>query len=617
MKKVILTMLTVLMLIVPAYAVEDDPAMDQPIQQEQEKEPVVVDSLEGLQAAIDAVEDGDTIAISQEIQLTDQILTTDKQINLIRSAEYNGNIFSINNGAIIDNFTFLADRYDTSGLIWVDTATSEAVNIRNCIFKSTIDELTRFVNIYGGLFSDNIVYLEKCQFFNSSYGAISIKAHTDVVIDSCDFIDCNGVLPGGAVSSSGKLFIKDTSITGGSSASGSVFSSGELIITNSKICGKFSDNPEYGGDIYCIGKLTITDEQKEDVGFYEKTTGEKIELPLVDCDGHFNLFYLTTDQAAEYFAPELPTEETQQPEPGYNDSDEDNPPEKPQEPGDQTGNNDATGEDQSPQESPQPSEDEGPNDPTNSPPEDTEKPAELPQVPSYQDKDNPTDNTQDKPREPDNSDSDDDDGYTPSSDYRPSQRSTGATTNTTKPVETNQPQEQPNTSAPVKPQLACNGAIIDTSKTVVLLGYADRPLHEDEPLTRAQLSAIVYRLLDAESIARYNDADLTFTDIPADAWYVPYVKIIQAAGIVNGVGGGRYDPEGVVSWAQIVTILTRFVEPQDYSLQYIQYGGWATQAIQTAVALEWIEDSADFDPDAVIGGAELTQLVNDVLALYR
>ena len=201
MKKVVLTVLIALMLAVPAYAVENDPGIDQPIQQEQEKEPVVVASLDELQEAIDAAEDGDTIAISQEIQLTGQILTTDKQINLIRSADYNGNVLRINNGTIIDNFTFLADRYDISGMIWVDTATFEAVNIRNCIFKSTIDELTRFVNIYGGLFSDNIVYLEKCQFFNSSYGAISIKAHTDVVIDSCDFVDCNGALPGGAVSS--------------------------------------------------------------------------------------------------------------------------------------------------------------------------------------------------------------------------------------------------------------------------------------------------------------------------------------------------------------------------------------------------------------------------------
>lgn len=78
-----------------------------------------------------------------------------------------------------------------------------------------------------------------------------------------------------------------------------------------------------------------------------------------------------------------------------------------------------------------------------------------------------------------------------------------------------------------------------------------------------------------------------------------------------------YDPDGIVTWTQVITVLSRFVEPEDYTLQYIQYNGWATQAIQTAVALEWIEDSTDFDPDVVISRGELVQLVNSVLGLYR
>lgn len=66
-----------------------------------------------------------------------------------------------------------------------------------------------------------------------------------------------------------------------------------------------------------------------------------------------------------------------------------------------------------------------------------------------------------------------------------------------KPTGDNKPQDQPdNTPAPAKPQLVCNGAVIDASRTVVLLGYGDSLLHEDDPLTRAQLATIVYRLLD-------------------------------------------------------------------------------------------------------------------------
>lgn len=60
MRKAILTVLTMLMLIVPAYAAEgeNELIMDQPIQQEQDEKPVEVSTLEELRAAIDAAKDG-------------------------------------------------------------------------------------------------------------------------------------------------------------------------------------------------------------------------------------------------------------------------------------------------------------------------------------------------------------------------------------------------------------------------------------------------------------------------------------------------------------------------------------------------------------------------------
>lgn len=178
-------------------------------------------------------------------------------------------------------------------------------------------------------------------------------------------------------------------------------------------------------------------------------------------------------------------------------------------------------------------------------------------------------------------------------------------------------QTQLDTPATTQPPLVCNGAAIDTSKAVVLLGYKDGLLHEDDLLTRAQLAAIIYRLLDDKSIAIYSNAELTFDDIPADAWCAQYVKAMQAAGIVNGIGNGKYNPNGTVTWAHVLTIFSRFVKPQEYTLQLINYNGWAVKSVQTAVALGWIEDSTNFAPDAAITRGELTRLINGVLALYQ
>ena len=183
-----------------------------------------------------------------------------------------------------------------------------------------------------------------------------------------------------------------------------------------------------------------------------------------------------------------------------------------------------------------------------------------------------------------------------------------------RPTKPSEPEPQPE----LAPTLICNGAVIDTSRSVVLLGYGDGLLHEDDPLTRAQLATIVYRLLNDDSIAQYDtDGASHFNDVDADAWYYRYVQTINRAGIVLGVGEGNYAPNGLVTWAQTITILSRFVEAQDYELQHIQYDGWALDAVQTAVALGWIEDSAEFNPDAIISRGALVQLVNSILEMYR
>lgn len=175
---------------------------------------------------------------------------------------------------------------------------------------------------------------------------------------------------------------------------------------------------------------------------------------------------------------------------------------------------------------------------------------------------------------------------------------------------------KPKPTAPA-PTLVCGNAVLDTSRSVVLQGFGDGLLHLEDSLTRAQMATILYRLLDEKSIAEYETAEAVFTDVPVDMWCSRYVSTIAKAGIVAGVGNGSFYPNGKLTWAQILTVLSRFTEPKACTLQHIQYDGWAVEAVQTAVALGWIEDSADFDPNAIISRGDFVELVNGVLALYR
>lgn len=644
MKKVILCVLTALMLVIPAYAAEGDAAMDQPIQQE----PVVVASLDELQAAIDAAEDGGFIYIADTIPVSNTTIETEKHITIMRIDGFYGTMLRIKGGTILSGFEFVDNSDDdtSSTLIEIISATEE-VTVKRCNFYCSGNRIVRFIDISGGIFKTS-AKIEHCSFYGSTAGAISSKKSTEVLIDSCVFNENRNYSPGGAISSSGVLFIKDTTISNCSAASGGgIFNSGDLTISNCQFRDNTVENFHYGSDIFSTGSLMILDNSSESGGYYEESTGEKIILPLADYKETAKLIYLTEEQAAEYFTPEPPQEEKPtQPEPGDNGDGEDTPPEQPQppqQPGDQTGDGDTTGEEQPPQkptqppdtnpddgeqgqpqepeqppqddptEPEQPPEGEGKDDPTETPPEAPEQPVEPPQ----DDTPTTTPDTPQQPQEPADGNNGNNDNYTPPTDYYPIYRPLWPVV-TVKPTEDSKPQTQPdNTPAPAKSQLVCNGAVIDTSRTVVLLGYGDGLIHEDDPLTRAQLATIVYRLLDDESIAKYSNSAMAFTDVAANAWYAPYVRVIQAAGIVNGVGGGKYSPESYLTWSQIIAVLTRFVEPQECNLQHIQYQGWAQEAIETAVALGWIEDSADFNPDATINRGQLEQLINSVLALYR
>lgn len=170
---------------------------------------------------------------------------------------------------------------------------------------------------------------------------------------------------------------------------------------------------------------------------------------------------------------------------------------------------------------------------------------------------------------------------------------------------------------PVEPALVCGDAVIDVSRSVKLEGYDDGLLHLEDHLTRAQFAKILCGLLDGDTLDRYKTYDTVFDDVAPEAWYCPYVNTIAAAGIVCGTGNGNFDPEGVLTWAHIITVLSRFVEPQDYTLQNIQYDGWALDSVKTAVSLGWIADHAAFNPDAAISRGELAYFVNYVLGLYR
>lgn len=48
-----------------------------------------------------------------------------------------------------------------------------------------------------------------------------------------------------------------------------------------------------------------------------------------------------------------------------------------------------------------------------------------------------------------------------------------------------------------------------------------------------------------------------FSDVPKDAWYSEYVEICCSSGLIKGIGNNKFDPDGVVTIAQMETVCAR------------------------------------------------------------
>lgn len=569
MKKLLSVLLAAVILFcmtVPAFAAEADPPLVDLPTDEQPPAAETISTLDELKAALAVANNGDTLTVSGTIVVIDESLITDKQITIALSDDFTdpGGILDMRGQATIEGFTF------SDGLDAIITVREGEATIRNCNFTAS-GEVTH-ISILGG----SSARIECCRFENAGNRSIDNKYNTNTIIDDCIILKSSCPNQGGAIFNSGTLTLSNTLVSENTAVSGGgIFNAdtGTLTLSNGNIYANTATN-NFGNDILSMGKLSIDGRVQEGEGFYNEDTGEKLSLPLTDCTSTAKLIYLTDDEAAKRFVSDLP----------------------------------ATDE---------PKEDEQPpveNQPTENPPLDntpaeqdkptvTEPPAKTEDKPTVTEPPAKTENKQDEAKQTII--------YVPV--YIPSKPTVSTSTVTTTKPET----KDTTVSAASAPVFACGNAVIDVSRSVVLEGYSDGLLHLEDSLTRAQMATIIYRLLDADTLARYDRATSNFTDVSPTAWYSRYVSTIANAGIVSGIGNGCYNPEGKLTWAHILTVLSRFVEPKTYTLQNIQYSGWALQSVQTAVALGWIGDYANFNPDAVITRGEFQQLVNGVLALYQ
>ena len=88
-------------------------------------------------------------------------------------------------------------------------------------------------------------------------------------------------------------------------------------------------------------------------------------------------------------------------------------------------------------------------------------------------------------------------------------------------------------------------------------GFPDGRFDPNAHMTRAMLATVLARLI----IADLSDFDYRlFDDVDPEAWYGPSVAWAYEYGVVEGIGGGRFDPNGNVTRQDMSLMIERFLD---------------------------------------------------------
>lgn len=537
-----------------ALAIEDEESPDD----SQSETPVVVSSLEELQAAIAAAEDGDTIALSGGINIIENCIVgdTEKQITVVPLDESINTYFSIYgdnvNSIVLQNIILDGMNYPCSAAIDVNKYNTGEIKTNLSLLNVTVKNVSSdWVPI--SLFA-TAAQIENCHFENNQgkrAGVIWISGASSINMRKSAFCNNKSTGCGGAITCQGTLEITDCTISKNQAAyettdayvgggiqvtgtaniisctitenvatlGGGVAVDGDTNIIDTAIYANIGEN---GADDVRITKNTTFNmkytesmdsvyTENQPVGFYKDYMGNRFDAStnavfigeVIDCEID------SPDFGAKFvFASDLPQE------------------------------------------------------------------SEQPEIPEE----------------------------TPPAPTRPSHSGHHHST----------PSVTPQKDETVK--LCAGNAELDPDKPFVLTGYGDGQLHENDPITRAQFAVLLYRSLTDDSKAVLTGSTSVFTDVSKDSWYHDAVSVFASVGVLNGCNG-FFRPNDNLTYGQLIAILTRFVDAKTAPMPDVSYTEhWAYKNIMTAAAYGWIQDAASVQPDRIVTRGEVVSLVNQIFS---
>lgn len=158
----------------------------------------------------------------------------------------------------------------------------------------------------------------------------------------------------------------------------------------------------------------------------------------------------------------------------------------------------------------------------------------------------------------------------------------------------------------------------------IILGYDTGYFGPNDTMTRAQFATIVVKALGLPTAKTGN-----FKDIPASAWYAPYVGTAYTYGIVNGRSTTVFDPDGLITREEASAMVARAAKLcgmdtklETYEIRnmlaqfgdYVTVSEWARESVAFCYSEDILDQSdLDVNPTRHILRCEIAQMLYNLL----
>ena len=138
-------------------------------------------------------------------------------------------------------------------------------------------------------------------------------------------------------------------------------------------------------------------------------------------------------------------------------------------------------------------------------------------------------------------------------------------------------------------------AILALARRGIINGTGDGTFAPEGNMTRAAFAAIITRGL---GLGGKETGD--FSDVPAGSWYASPVGKAAEKGIVQGVGGGKFNPAGTITRQEAAVMLSRAavlcgldtgMTEEEVSAALAQFGDGDSVASWARSSLAWCADN--------------------------